>query len=186
MSSAIWMMPRDSVYGGWPASGELDIMESKGNQEWTNSIGSTLHWGPDWSQNRWYLTHFDATIGESFHNAFHNFQVEWTDDHIKFSVDNNEMGTISPPGGGFWELGGFDGNSIWGSRMGPFDQPFYFILNVAVGGTNGFFADGGNKPWSNGSPSAKDDFWNARGSWQGTWNDEEAALQVDYIHVFAV
>lgn len=181
------MMPRDSVYGDWPASGEIDIMECKGNQPDTFAIGSTLHWGPDWTQNKYGMTHFDRHLAESYHENFHSFQIEWTPDYFKFLVDDIESGTIFPPTGGFWDLGAFQGDNIWSnSKMAPFDQPFYFILNVAVGGTNGFFPDYDGKPWSNGSPTAKQDFWDARGQWQPTWQDEEAAMQIDYVRVYAV
>lgn len=51
---AIWMMPRNSVYGGWPRSGEIDLVESRGNRQLysgnthvgTQQIGSTMHFGP--------------------------------------------------------------------------------------------------------------------------------------------
>jgi len=53
---AIWMMPKDYLYGIWPASGEIDIVESRGNVGYPledgggpESFGSTLHWGPDWT-----------------------------------------------------------------------------------------------------------------------------------------
>lgn len=59
---AIWLLPADNAYGQWPASGEIDIMESRGNLNYpTNlgggveSFGSTLHWGPDWSQNGYII-----------------------------------------------------------------------------------------------------------------------------------
>ena len=66
---------------------------------------------------------------------------------------------------------------VWPSSTGndatPFDQDFYLILNVAVGGTNGWFEDGkSGKPWVDVSPTAKKDFWNARGSWLPTWEGE--------------
>lgn len=47
--AALWMLPRDNKYGGWPMSGEIDIMESRGNRKFGNlgveHMGSTLHWG---------------------------------------------------------------------------------------------------------------------------------------------
>jgi beta-glucanase (GH16 family) len=50
---AIWMLPTYQSYGGWPASGEIDIVESRGNQNYSpggvNQFGSTLHWAPYWS-----------------------------------------------------------------------------------------------------------------------------------------
>ena len=55
-------------------------------------------------------------------------------------------------------------------RNAPFDQEFYLILNVAVGGTNGYFPDSvGNKPWADGSPSAPREFWDAKEEWLPTW-----------------
>jgi len=52
------MMPKDSVYGGWPRSGEIDLMESRGNYDdgcadGLEDFGSTLHWGPAWNVNGW-------------------------------------------------------------------------------------------------------------------------------------
>ncbi|XP_065350575.1 beta-1,3-glucan-binding protein-like [Cloeon dipterum] len=203
---AIWMMPRYSVYGGWPASGEIDIMESRGNREFgsfggagvnigVEQVGSTMHWGPDPSFNRWYLTHWERNTepGNGYNNDFHLYQVEWTPDYIKFSVDNVELGTIAPPAGGFYELGGFANEGVgnpWGaSKMAPFDQEFYLILNVAVGGTN-YFPDGianpGGKPWSNTSPTAFRDFWEGRGQWEPTWQGDTTDMLVDYVRVWAL
>lgn len=61
------MLPTDSVYGGWPRSGEIDIVESRGNADYScggyplgrQLAGSTLHWGPDYTQNSYYLTHWE-------------------------------------------------------------------------------------------------------------------------------
>ncbi|WP_348226136.1 hypothetical protein, partial [Salmonella enterica] len=83
----------------------------------------------------------------------------------------------------FWEFGGVGDNidNIWnsGEKMAPFDQKFYVILNLAVGGTGGFFPDGipgANKPWSNTSPTAFKDFWNGRGDWLPTWQQGESRI----------
>jgi beta-glucanase (GH16 family) len=66
--SAIWMLPKSSVYGGWPRSGEIDIMESKGNDNYKDGngvnvgnalMGSTLHWGPDTNHNNYWRTHWE-------------------------------------------------------------------------------------------------------------------------------
>ena len=61
------MKPTDNIYGNWPSSGEIDIVEMKGNANFScdgNPIGrqlagSTLHWGPDPSQDRWRLSHWE-------------------------------------------------------------------------------------------------------------------------------
>ncbi|KAG9618885.1 putative beta-1,3-glucan-binding protein, partial [Aureobasidium melanogenum] len=57
---AIWMLPKDDVYGAWPRSGEIDIMESRGNnhtyaQGGNNVMSSTLHWGPNSANDGWWL-----------------------------------------------------------------------------------------------------------------------------------
>ena len=80
-----------------------------------------------------------------------------------------------------WTRGGFgevivnnsalhDPWSQTGKANTPFDQPFYLILNVAVGATNGFFKDGvGNKPWGDGSDFAPKQFWDSKDQWYPTW-----------------
>ena len=105
-----------------------------------------------------------------------------------------KMGHVNPPEGGFWQLGEFSGNNIWsdGSKMAPFDQNFYFIINVAVGGN--FFPDGctnayGNKPWDGYNvPGSMKRFWEARQNWLPTWDmgSDERALKVDYIRVWSL
>lgn len=57
-------------------------------------------------------------------------------------------------------------------RNAPFDQEFYLILNVAVGGTNGFWPDQvGNKPWADQSNEAPKEFWQAKDVWLPTWGE---------------
>jgi len=55
------MLPKNNEYGPWPASGEIDIMESRGNDNscsagGINKFGSTLHWGTDWANNKFEKT----------------------------------------------------------------------------------------------------------------------------------
>lgn len=64
---AIWMLPKNQQYGLWPASGEIDIMESRGNaasypEGGNNMFGSTLHWGPYFGQDKWPQTHAEYTL----------------------------------------------------------------------------------------------------------------------------
>lgn len=62
-----------------------------------------------------------------------------------------------------------------GEASTPFDQPFYLILNVAVGGSNGWFEDGkDDKPWVDNSPNARVTFWNDRDRWSQTWKADDA------------
>lgn len=205
---AIWMMSKKENYGGWPASGEIDIVESRGNRELNdergvhkgvNAAGQTLHWGPFWPYNG-----FEKTTGERHSNygqVFHTYAVEWEPTALRLYVDNELVVNANPPAGGFWELGNFGlptESNPWryssNQRMAPFDSEFYFLLNVAVGGTNGYFPDTWTnlaypKPWTNPSEFAFRDFWNARNLWYPTWNPtasngEDAAMQIDYIRVW--
>lgn len=202
---AIWLLPRYNSYGGWPSSGEIDLLESRGNKNLFDSAGenigceqasSTLHWGPTVALNQWSRTHFEKNNGAGYENDFHIYKVVWSSNGFVFYIDNENIGTITPPDGGFWELGEFENSgvpNIWkaGSKMAPFDQQFYLIINLAVGGTN-FFPDNsvnpGGKPWVNTSPTAITDFWQGREQWESTWNlgTNDSHLIVDYIKVYAV
>ena len=67
-----------------------------------------------------------------FSTDFHVFGVEWTPTGFRFFIDNDLIGEMRPPAGGFWELGGFEGENIWsnGTRMAPFDHPV--LIGVLV------------------------------------------------------
>lgn len=205
-SLAIWLLPEWNQYSGWPASGEIDLMESRGNKGLVNAggvnigtqqVGSTLHWGPNSNYNRYEYTHFEKQNDAGYDNDFHLYQMEWNSDHISFSIDDQLIGSITPPDGGFWELGNLaqtNVNNPWNgyTKMAPFDQEFHIIINLAVGGTTYFPDDATNsngaKPWLNTSPRASADFWEGRDSWLPTWNlpSDSSALQVDYVRVWAI
>ncbi|KAI8478718.1 hypothetical protein Bbelb_435530 [Branchiostoma belcheri] len=200
------------VYGDWPKSGEIDIVETRGNRNlyasWGASLGvdvttSTLHWGPSgvWPYNGFIKTRAEKEAHTGTYGSdFHNWTMVWTDQYLKFSVDDEVMLTVSPPHG-FWALGDFglpDSDNPWigASRLAPFDQDFYLIMNVATGGTNGFFMDDYvnmpyPKPWSNSQSrsQAMEHFWQARHQWLPTWdpnanNGEDAAMQVKSVKVW--
>jgi len=204
---AIWMLPRHNAYGVWPASGEVDIMESRGNRKLFNPAGtnvgseqvsSTLHFGPYWPYNGYESAHAEKNtpFDQGFDRDFHTYGIEWTEQHMKFFVDGAETGSVNPGPGGFWEMGGFPSTveNPWvgaaNPRMAPFDQPFYLLLNLAVGGTNNYFPDdltnNPPKPWSNTGGNAFADFWAARNAWLSTWQAEDKALKIDYVRVTAV
>ncbi|KAJ8969729.1 hypothetical protein NQ317_003328 [Molorchus minor] len=202
---AIWFLPRWNQYSGWPVSGEIDLMESRGNLALVNDagtnigaqqVGSTLHWGPNYNYNRYPYTHFEQNNAAGYNTDFHNYQLEWTQDTITFSVDDVVIGTVQPPEGGFWELGELDATGLqnpWtgGSKMAPFDQEFYIIINLAIGGTNYFPDNAINpsaKPWLNTSPTAAADFWRGKDQWYPTWHEEttDSHLQVDYVKIWAL
>jgi hypothetical protein len=92
----------------------------------------------------------------------------------------------------FWERGGWSSNpsldNPWvdsPNANAPFDQRMYLIMNIAVGGTNGYFPDGQDgKPWSDTSPNAMDSFWSAVGQWYPTWQAGGAEMVVDSVRVW--
>ncbi|XP_049958309.1 beta-1,3-glucan-binding protein-like [Schistocerca serialis cubense] len=208
---AIWLLPRYNKYGPWPASGEVDLLEARGNLGLTlgdtnigaEQVGSTLHFGPYYPLDAYKTATFsqNSAAGQGYDKDFHSYQLEWTPDYMKFSIDGTEIGTVTPTDEGFWSYGGFNtdlpaAENPWryATKMAPFDQEYYIIINLAIGGTNGYFPDyalnaGGNKPWINTSPTALTDFWNGRDRWLPTWNLEEggaSSLQVDYVRVWAL
>ena len=195
---AIWLLPRHQAYGLWPASGEIDIMESRGNANYpkengggVGSMGSTFHWGPDFFQNKFKLTHkqYDLPSG-TFNDDFHVFGLYW-DENIMYTyidTDSNRVLEVDVTES-FWDKGGFpiSTNNPWFNRTNnaPFDQEFYLIMNVAVGGTADYWTEGvGGKPWSNTATNSGNQFYDAKGAWYSTWNGEQAALQVDWVRVY--
>lgn len=185
---AIWMLPVNDTYGAWPLSGEIDIAESRGNnhtyaQGGNNIVSSTLHWGPNPANDAFWRTNVKRTALHTTYAASENtFGLEWSQKYLFTYVNSILLQVLytnfNQP---LWQRGGFpsfDSNGtrlvdVWdqsGDINAPFDQKFYLILNVAVGGTNGWFADGkSGKPWQDASPTAKNDFWAARDAWYPTW-----------------
>jgi beta-glucanase (GH16 family) len=113
---ALWMMPQNSVFGGWPRSGEIDIMELVGHEP--NKVHGTLHFGPGPGSVQINKTHTLST--GTFNDEFHVFSLEWQQDIIKWYVDGNLFGTAD--------------KAAFGANNYPFNEEFYFIFNLAVGG----------------------------------------------------
>jgi len=204
---AIWMLPVDNNYGPWPLSGEIDIMESRGNglrypKQGSNYVRGSLNWGPTPLLNRVWKTYgWWSQRRTSYGDDFHTYSLEWTEDFVRIYVDTRLHHLLDLRiKKSFWEKGEFprvaqNGSEAvvltnpWvdGSKAAPFDQSFYLIMNVAVGGTNGWFPDtSGGKPWFDGSNTAMSDFWRARDEWLPTWSDntEERSLIVDYVKMW--
>jgi beta-glucanase (GH16 family) len=116
---AIWMLPTDWKYGGWPASGEIDIMELIGKEP-SRAYG-TLHWG---APHTFEGGHYDLPPGQVFADDFHVFAVEWEPDEFRWFVDGQLYYTQRD-----WFT-----SSTKAQFPAPFDQRFHLILNVAVGG----------------------------------------------------
>jgi beta-glucanase (GH16 family) len=119
MWPAIWMLPTKWEYGGWPKSGEIDIMENVGY--WPDSALGTVHTGA-----------YNGMLGTQKTNglkitdlskAFHVYSIEWTPDMISFFIDNKKYNEFK--------------NDHKGIDEWPFDKEFHLLLNIAVGGNWG-------------------------------------------------
>lgn len=122
---AIWMMPtNERLYGQWPRCGEIDIMEYLGHEE--NKIYGTIHYGTN-SQSEQSQGFYKLGADESFYDDYHVFSVEWEPSEIRFYLDGKLYSTENR-----WYTGTDGIGTI--KYPAPFDQPFYVILNFAVGG----------------------------------------------------
>ncbi|KAF4955565.1 hypothetical protein FSARC_11828 [Fusarium sarcochroum] len=191
---AIWMMPQDNVYGEWPKSGEIDIAESRGNnpREYDmgdNLVSSALHWGTATENDRWRMAYGEwGGKRVSYTQDFHTYGLEWSEKYL-FTWLDGRLRQVTffdfTKNKNLWTYGEFAGESIngsipvdpWGGTgrpNTPFDESFYLILNVAVGGTNGWFPDAiGGKPWADSSETPMRDFWKANETWLPTWGPKE-------------
>ena len=118
---AFWMLPQDTPYGGWAASGEIDIVETVNlDGSGGDQIHGTLHFGGEFPAN--------SSAGEAYTPSaditadFHTYAVEWDEfemrwyfDGVQFAMQNAWTSTAAP-------------------FPAPFDQPFHILLNLAVGG----------------------------------------------------
>jgi len=119
---AFWMLGTNIGKVGWPACGEIDIMENIGLKSWDGQNLSSLHSSEaenvhgDYTKNAPYK----LADGKTFHDDYHLFQMLWIKDAISFYVDGNlyETRTIAEYGKNPW----------------PFNAPFFFIVNTALGG----------------------------------------------------
>lgn len=117
--SAIWMLPTDWEYGGWPESGEIDIMEHVGYDP--NKIHGTVHTE---AFNHSINTQKGASrVISTSQSAFHLYAIEWFEDRIDFFIDDVKFFTFN--------------NENKSSAEWPFDKRFHLLLNIAVGGSWG-------------------------------------------------
>lgn len=146
---AFWMLPQDSVYGTWAASGEIDIMEARGRLPGITS--GAIHFGGQWPANQYIGGEYHFPSGQTYANDYHVYSVVWEEDNIKWYVDGKFFYKAS--------------REQWFSTAAPdnpnapFDEPFYLILNLAIGGN----FDGGLTPGP---------------------GDIPATMQVDYVRVY--
>ena len=120
---AIWMMPnQESYYGQWPKCGEIDIMESLGND--TTVSYSTIHYGEPHAEQQGTIT---KEGDERFSAKFHEYSVEWEPGEMRFYTDGELVLTCND---WFTAEEGMDDKPY----PAPFNQPFQIQMNLAVGG----------------------------------------------------
>jgi beta-glucanase (GH16 family) len=119
MWPAFWMLPSEPAYGGWAASGEIDIVEYLGHEP--DRIHGTIHFGGRWPDNLQASSDYRLAAG-SFDDDFHRFAVEWEPGELRWYVDDTLYATRAE-----W-------SSTGGEFPAPFDREFHLIVNLAVGG----------------------------------------------------
>lgn len=143
---AFWLLPQDPVYGGWAASGEIDIMEAVNlGAAGGNEVHGTLHYGGPSPDNTW--TNGSYVVPGSTTDEFHSYSLEWDEAEMRWYVD-----------GVMYQV-----QNSWYTTAAdfpaPFDQPFYVLLNAAVGG-----------------------------NWPGAPDDNTAfpaVMEIDYVRVYS-
>jgi beta-glucanase (GH16 family) len=157
---ALWMLPQEDRYGGWAASGEIDLMEIVGEKP--HEVLNSIHFGSPGSEARALITHVHPLPGGSTVADWHVYALEWEPGELRFYVDDVHTCTRDH----WWSCSlTRNGTGVVARRESdlnpwpaPFDQPFYLVMNVAVGG---------NFP---GAPNSQTKF--------------PAELVVDYVRVY--
>jgi beta-glucanase (GH16 family) len=115
---ALWMLGSNIDNVGWPACGEIDIMEYLGHQ--TSTVHGTAHWGAQGStSSQSSSSRYDLTSG-NFYDMFHVFSIIWEPNKIRWYMDDQLFHTVT--------------TSTTGAAAWRFNQEFFFIFNIAVGG----------------------------------------------------
>lgn len=114
---AVWMLGTNVAEVGWPASGELDLMEYVGREP--NTIYSSLHTPASFGDTE----NSKKTIIEDIEEGYHTFKTIWTAENIQYFIDGKHVYTFTP--------------KEYDDKHYPFRHPFYFLINMAVGGNFG-------------------------------------------------
>ncbi|MDA8776906.1 glycoside hydrolase family 16 protein [Alphaproteobacteria bacterium] len=120
---AFWMLPTDQVYGTWPFSGEIDIME---NADGNGQIGGAIHYNNPNSAvyNNIYQTRSTAATPTDWNV----YRVDWDQNNIRWYLNGENYYQVNKAS---WRNGP---HAVGTSDHAPFDQDFHLILNLALGG----------------------------------------------------
>ena len=132
---ALWMLPHNDTYGGWAASGEIDLMEIVGEKP--HEVLNSIHFGSV-APKRSLITWVHPLPNGSTVSDWHVYAVEWEPGEIRFFVDGVHTCSYNH----WWSCGKTEnGQGVEAAQPAdlhpwpaPFDQPFYLLMNVAVGG----------------------------------------------------
>ena len=189
-------------------------MEARGNDaayaaQGVNYVRSTLNYGPfealqtqifGWWQEKQF----------TYAEGFHTYAIEWSPSFIRTYVDSRLQATLTLDitgrgGKSFFDRAKYPATAhngsdtevavvnIWeeagGTAAAPFDQEFYLILDLAVGGTSGWFPDGvGDKPWfdTSGDDAALKAFAQAQKTWSATWpsSEDDVSFRIDSVKMY--
>ncbi len=116
---AFWLLPSDSVYGTWAASGEIDVMEAVGQNE--SRVLGTIHYGGTYPNNTFSGGNYTLPNG-NLTDSFHTYAMEWEPNVMRWYIDGVLYSTKTT----WWSSGG--------SYPAPFNERFHMLLNLAVGG----------------------------------------------------
>ena len=118
MWPALWMLGANFDEVGWPSCGEIDIMEALGDD--TRRVLGTAHYGVTGNPSTFRTGRYDLGRDRDYVDEWHVYSLIWSEDSITWLVDDVEFHSLTPAE---------TGNAPW-----PFNNPFFMIMNVAVGG----------------------------------------------------
>ena len=172
---AFWMLPvapdedaapGTGIYGNWPASGEIDIMESVNNM---SKLSGTIHYGAPYPNGTFSAVSVPMPKAKG-KDGYRVFGLEWSSGQIRWYVDGEYFGDRRVGRLGPTRLSSDEWftTAPWGGTNAPFDQPFYILINLAVGGV---LPDA-----EHGAPISLSEL-------QGTLQQSSKTLQVDWVRV---
>ena len=132
---AVWMLPTDSPYGGWAASGEIDIMEAVNLKvDGESRVHGTLHYGRSWPENVYSGEAYQLPGELNPADDFHIYALEWQEGEIRWYVDGFHYATQRSSG--WYSQYDTAAGLVNASDGAPFDsdQQFHLLINFAVGG----------------------------------------------------
>jgi beta-glucanase (GH16 family) len=132
---ALWMMGTNITSVGWPACGEMDVMENNGS--WSNQVQGTIHYS-DTNNNHLQQTKLYSLPSGGLVTNFHTYAVQWTSNSIQWLVDSNLVQTWTT-----W-------SSYTNPYPAPFNQPFFILMNLAIGGN--YLGNPSDAAITNGTP----------------------------------